>query len=881
MTLTPTARIGPYEIVGPLGAGGMGEVYRARDTNLGRDVALKILPDAFAGDPDRLMRFEREAKTLASLNHPHIAQIYGFEQGDASTRSGQAGIRALVMELVEGEDLSQHIERGAMPLDEALPIARQIAEALDAAHEAGIIHRDLKPANIKLRTDGTVKVLDFGLAKAFEPTSLAGPARAAGQLEVFNSPTLTSPAMTLRGVVLGTASYMAPEQAKGRAVDKRADIWAFGCVLYEMVTGERLFQGDDFTEVLASVVRDHSDVRKAPLSVHRLLTKCLQKDPRHRLRDIGDAWELLNDDTSGDPIGVTRKSVLPWTVAAILALTAAALSVLVVRQTPVAAPAPVRFQLAVPEEAGAFPGIVSPDGRRIVYSSANQVWVRSLDAIVPTRIVEADASIIQPFWSADSRFVLFSSAGVLKKADGSGGPAQTICPLTGILLGGFTTRDRVIFATVPGGLFEVSAAGGDASSLPVTQQTSTASLRGGSTVLPDGDHFVYTVADAEENKRGIYVASLADNRSRRLLPDFSAVAYVPSATGESGYLLFIRGGALVAQPFDAMTYELTAEPIRVVERVKAFSASQSGAIVYRAGDAGRRLTWVDRQGNAIGKLGAPDEHLELALSRDGTRAAVVRSEMPPQPPSTWVFDFARDASKRLRFNGSSFKPVWSADGKQVIVASNRGAGRELFGIASEGEGQEERLLGGEGFKAPRDVSSDGKWLLYMQVNPKTKEDLWLLPLGPGERNPEPFLVTDFVETDGMFSPDGRFVAYVSNESGAFELYVRSFPSAAGGKWRVTRGGGYQPRWRRDGRELFFFTVDGRLMTTEVTPGASLGLGATRTLFQTAIFGGGGTTTNHYWDVSADGQRFLVNTVSADAESAMLTVVLNWQSGLPH
>jgi Tol biopolymer transport system component len=316
--------------------------------------------------------------------------------------------------------------------------------------------------------------------------------------------------------------------------------------------------------------------------------------------------------------------------------------------------------------------------------------------------------------------------------------------------------------------------------------------------------------------------------------------------------------------------------------VKAFSASESGAIVYRTGDGGRRLTWLDRRGNTVGTAGAPDEHLELALSPDGSRVAVVRYEAEPARggASTWIFDIARDASRRLPVNGSSFKPVWSADGKQIIVASTRGTSIDLIRMASDGSGQEERLLGGGGFKAPRDVSPDGKWLLYMHVHPKTKEDLWLLPLGPGERKPEPFLVTDFIETDGMFSPDGRFVAYVSNESGTFEVYVRSFPSSTGGKWRVSQGGGYQPRWRRDGSELFYFAADGRLMSIDVTPGSMFRIGTTKALFQTAVFGRGATTTNHYWDVSADGQQFLINTVSPNAESSVLTVVLNWQSGLP-
>jgi serine/threonine protein kinase len=450
MAMLTGTRLGPYEIVSALGAGGMGEVYRAHDTKLGRDVAIKILPHAFVSDPERVARFEREARTLASLNHSNIGAIYGLEKAHDAT--------ALVLELVQGPTLADRIADGPIPIDQALAIARQIAEALEAAHEQGIIHRDLKPANVKVREDGTVKVLDFGLAKTIE-----GMGEPVAHLTI--SPTLTSPAMTMHGTILGTAAYMAPEQAKGKPVDKRADIWAFGCVLYEMVTGEQLFRGEDVTDVLASVVKDQPDVSKAPPIVQRLLKKCLEKDLRHRLRDIGDAWELLIDDASPDRRPAARKALLPWAVAAVWAVAAAALGVLVLRQTPAAAPPLVMFQLAIPEEAGAFNGIVSPDGRRILYSSGNQVWVRDLSSIAATRILEADAIITQPFWSADSRFVVFSAAGVLKKADGSGGPAQTLCALTGTLIGGFTTGDRMIFATSGGGLFQVPAAGGAASPL--------------------------------------------------------------------------------------------------------------------------------------------------------------------------------------------------------------------------------------------------------------------------------------------------------------------------------------------------------------------------------------------------------------------------------
>jgi hypothetical protein len=629
MVLTAGARVGVYEITSAIGAGGMGEVYRARDSRLKRDVALKVLRSSVAQDADRLARFQREAEVLASLNHPHIAQIYGVEEAGGTT--------ALVMELVDGEDLAQRIARGPIALDEAVAVAKQLTAALAAAHEAGIVHRDLKPANIKVRPDGTVKLLDFGLAKALDtaPGGTISPTQAA---------TLTSPAMTMGGVILGTAAYMSPEQARGRPADKRSDIWAFGCVFYEMLTGERLFSGDALTDVLASVIKDQPDVGKAPSSMQRLLTRCLAKDPRERLRDIGDAWALVADDHRA-VASAQSTSWLPWAIAAMLALVATVLAGLLVtrRTAPTAAAPVVQFQLPVPEEAGAMAGtVMSPDGRRIAYSSGNQVWVRDLDALAPRLMPDADPIVVQPFWSEDSRFLLFSSSGALKKADDSGGPAQTICPLSATLLGGFTLGDRVVFASAPGGVFTVPFGGGKPTPLPGLMQEGTHSLQSGA-LLPDHDHFVVTFAHPAEEKRGIYVASLTGREPpKRVLPDMSAVTYVPSAVGSSGFLLFTRGRALMAQPFNPGTFELSGEPRRIVDGVRGFSASTNGSIVYRAAGSGRRLTWMDRQGNSLGTVGAPDQHLEVALSRDGSQAAAVRYEVS-SPPATWVFVPANQA----------------------------------------------------------------------------------------------------------------------------------------------------------------------------------------------------------------------------------------------
>ena len=865
MALSPGERLGPYEVQSAIGAGGMGEVYAAIDTNLGRRVAIKVLPEAFSQDRERLARFEREAKTLAALNHPHIAQIYGLEKS--------SGMQALVMELVEGDDLSQRIGRGPIPLDEALWTARQIADALEAAHEQGIIHRDLKPANIKVRSDGTVKVLDFGLAKLNDANV---PNASKDQHALSMSPTITSPAMmTGVGMLLGTAAYMAPEQARGKAVDKRADIWAFGCVLFEMLTGERLFKGDDLTETLASVIKEQPDIGKAPPQVHRLLKRCLEKDPGKRLRDIGDAWDLLTEPTA---IASARNHAqwLPWGVAAALGIAAAGIASVHFRATSTASPPLVRFQIPVVDEAGVPNPAIAPDGKRIVYQAGNRLSMRDMDSLSVRQLPGTDGTINQPFWSSDSKFVVFGAAGSLKKIDVSGGPPQTLCALPGVLGGGFWTSDgRIVFA-VAGRLFEVPAGGGTASALNITGGAGAVSLRSGAGILPDGQRFVYTVGAGPDESRGIYATSLkGDGVPKKLLPDQSDVSYVPSHNGSAGHLLFVRAGTLMAQQFDPASLDLSGEAVSLDEQVQKFSASESGSLAYRTGAATRRLTWYDRRGTATGTAWAPGPYNELALSPDDSRVAVVRAN----PPTTWIHEFAREASVRVAFKGTAVKPVWLPDGSQIVVVSSQGNGQ--YGIVQNvagGAGHEETLLTSVVPTYPWNVSRDGRWLLYSQVDARTKEDLWLLPM-QGDRKPEPFLATDYAEIDGVFSPDGRFIAYVSDESGRFEVYVRSFPATAGGKWVVSNGGGYQPRWRRDGRELFYFSNDGRLMSVDVAAAATFQASAPHFLFQVPIFGGGASTSNHYWDVTADGQRFLINTVSAESGSSGLTVVLNWQEAL--
>ena len=875
----------------------MGQVYRARDTTLGRQVAIKILPDAFASDPDRRARFEREARTLASLNHPHIAAIYGFEKS--------AGLHALVMELVEGEDLSQRITRGAIPFDEALPIASQIADALEAAHEQGIIHRDLKPANIKVRSDGTVKVLDFGLAKAMEPAAGSSP-------YLSMSPTITTPAMTHAGMLLGTAAYMSPEQARGKTVDKRADIWAFGAVLYEMLTSRRAFEAEDVSMTLSKVLQREPDFDALPPSVparvSQALRLCLRKDPKHRAGDIRDvrlalegAFETVGAQTTatatttpsqGRLAGMTALAV----ASVIVAMATAIPAVRHLRETPPPVALETRVDIVTPGSAQPLDFALSPDGRQIVFSASgdgvSQLWLRSL-ATTTARPLPGTEGARGPFWSPDSRSVGFMAGNSLKRLDLGGGAPQTLAPVTSGGGATWSANDVIVFAPFTRStLMRVSAKGGVVAAATTFGPRQVGHLS--PQFLPDGRRFLFTAAGAPD-ATGIYLGTLDGSAPIRLTPTYSAAMYLPEGPGGagpfrgSGWMLCVRAGTLVAQRLDVAKAALTGEPVTIADGVpvdtqgrSAVSVSGPGLVAYRAATGGQRqLTWVDRSGAARGTLFDPDSTLANPnVSPDGRRVVVSRTVQ--DNIDLWLLDGAR--AIRLTFDAApDTQPVWSPDGTRIVFRSNRTGADDIYEKLASGAGADERLLASDQVKTPESWSADGRFLLYRSIDPQTGLDLWVVPMF-GNRTPSVFLKTPAREGYGAFSPDGRWVAYESNESGRNEIYIRPFvpptptgkaPVPAEVRWQVSTAGGIYPRWRPDGNELYYLNPAGAMMAAPITVvGTTPSIGVPVVLFPTRIFGGGeDAAQGRQYDVDLNG-RFMINTVLVSA-AAPITLLQNW------
>jgi serine/threonine protein kinase/Tol biopolymer transport system component len=864
MPLSVGDKLGPYEVLAPIGAGGMGEVYRARDPRLNREIAIKISAAHFSE------RFEREAKAIAALNHPNICSLY------------DVGPDYLVMEYVDGKPL-----KGPVPLNEALALAGQILDALDAAHRKGITHRDLKPGNILVNKNG-VKVLDFGLAKIENASGMDGA-------------TKTMP-LTGEGSILGTLQYMSPEQVEGKEADARSDIFAFGLVLYELITGKRAFEGSTQTSLIAAILKDQprpvSELQPVtPKALDRVVQTCLEKDPDRRWQSAREVKHALEWILLEAPTPAPAKRQWLWQgVAAALAVIAAA-TIWALWPKPLAPVKSTRFQVPLPEneDYGLYMAF-SPDGRKLAFSTRGRqpgVWIRDLEAL-ETRHLAGTENAAALFWSPDSRFLAFGGGGQLKKIEVSGGPPQTLCEAGGIGMGSWSRDGVIIFgSSAQGPLRRVSASGGVATDITAVNRQRGESFHSSPIFLPDGRHFLYLLGGSPE-VNGIYVGSLdakpEEQKRERLLATRFSVGYTPSQDPAGGRLFFMRDTTLMSQLFDAGRLQLTGEPIAVAEQLGTsgyhgfFSVSPSGALAFRTGAqaAGFQLTWFDRQGKTQGTFGDLRPDQGVALSADGARAAV-RDTFTTANGDIWTLDFARGVRTRLTFRqtiGSS--PIWSSDGSRIAFAAGNTMDT-LYEKASSGAGDEKELYKKPGeIKFPSSWSHDARFLLYYTTNvPQTGQDVWVLPL-EGDRKPALLLGTQFNEREGSFSPDMRWIAYTSNESGRPEVYVRPFlasgptgaPSLGEGKWQVSKDGGTLAKWRADGRELIFRAPNGSPMAVDVSAtGAAFQAGVPKQLFAPPPNVGD-------WDVTADGKRFLAAVPPGQQTTQTpITVVLNWQAAL--
>jgi serine/threonine protein kinase len=895
MTLAAGAKLGPYEVISPAGAGGMGEVYRARDTRLDRTVAIKILPAHLSSNPEAKQRFDREARAISSLNHPNICTLYDVGHQD--------GIDYLVMEFLEGETLADRLMRGPLPLEQVLKYGVEICEGLEKAHRGGVTHRDLKPGNIMLTKTGA-KLMDFGLAKACSGSGVP----ASGL--TLTSPVASRP-LTQEGTVVGTFQYMSPEQIEGKEADARSDIFGLGAVLYEMATGKRAFEGKTTTSVIAAILeRDPlpiSAVRPLfPRALDSVVKTCLAKDPDERWQSVRDLRTNLEWLGEGDgPVTSSAIKQNRWQERVAWLLAVALLSGLAFFAAGhYRAPStgePVRFSINPPEKTvfSGAPNITvgvpqfasSPDGRAIVFvanspGADSMLWLRSLEQVAARPLPGTERAQL-PFWSPDSRWVAFFADGKLKKVPVAAGPVQVLMDVADPFGGSWGADDSIIFAKLSSSIFRVSSGGGIVTS--ITKLDKIHKAHRWPQFLPDGRHFLFHVQDSDAEHLGIYAGSLDGGTPKFLVrTDGSAVYASP------GYLLYVDGDTLLGQTFDAARLELRGEPFTVAEHVGrssgfniAVSASSTGVLAYAAAILQRgRLTWFDRAGNSLGLVGVEGDYPDFRLSPNGDTLAMTLVDPKAWRPDIWLIDLKRGGPSRFTLTfGSTLNaaPVWSPDGARIVFRTNRNGMTELYEKSAGGGGNETPVLTNETQLAAgigssnlvcSDWSPDGRYIMGSLPQPASGDDLWLTPLS-GDKKPFKFLGSPGDQLHGNFSPDGRLVAYSSNESGRFQVYVQTFP-LSDRKWPVSTDGGYEPRWRADGREIYYLSEDRKLMAVSV--GTAPAFGVPKVLFQTRVPEGVTSRHTHYVP-SSDGQRFLINTQTGDVSPNPITVVLNWQAEL--
>jgi eukaryotic-like serine/threonine-protein kinase len=881
MNYVAGTRLGPYELLGQIGAGGMGEVYRARDTRLGREVAIKVLPAAVSSDPERVKRFEKEARSASSLNHPNIVTIYDIGESSGSSFIG--------MEVVEGSILRDILAEGAIGTKRLLGIAAQVADGLGSAHAAGIVHRDLKPENIMVTKNGLVKILDFGLAKLTQPEETSGATQA---------PTVSG--ATEPGLVMGTVGYMSPEQALGKPLDFRSDQFAFGSIAYEMATGKRAFARVSTPETLAAIIREEPEAIGSlspltPTALRWIVERCLAKNPDDRYastrdlaRDLATLRDRLADATGGSAAAVFVtprfwRRPLPWALAA-GALALGLLTVLLAPRTPRDAGGDglVRFSIASPEEASFWSGEVftnssiSPDGRALVLVGTSRgrsmLYLRPLDSL-HARALPGTEGALSPFWSPDGRFIAFFAEGKLKKIDSTDGPAHPVCDASFEGTGSWSPDGSILFAeAAPGreGIHRVPADGGRPERVTVPDSGRKEKFHFWPHFLPDGRHFLYVVlAYGGAQDHEVRIGSLDSKETKSLGAIDSRIEYAPP-----GFLLFVHEGALLARPFDAESRLWTGEARAVVDRLHyfygpanaGFSVSQSGVLAYEEGSVVSRLSWLDRGGKELTTVVSPGHVGHLRLSPDGHRAALDVQDPRYGTSDIWTLDVSRGVSTRVTSEPlDEVHPIWSPDGNRIVFRSDRNGPPDLYEVSTQGSGSPKPLLELPGVQTPFDFSPDGRDLMFTESDRTTGFDLWVLPLS-GERKPAPVLRTRFNEDAPRISPDGRWIAYDSGESGGSEIYVAA-REGSGGRIRISRDGGSFPKWRRDGRELFFMAPGRRLMAASVKAGSRLDVAVPVELFR---LDSGALD----FDVAPDGQRFLFSQ-PAQEPGPPITVILNW------